>query len=138
MSDYYDIKKLCALSRIEIDDSKIQQTTEKIKEIISFFNKLDELELKEEDGNNDFENFSQLTNGLNNTTTTSSEKESRNDNSIKFEKEFDDLRNDEHIDKLTIFKNNNSNDKNKNKNNTSQFHFKFHNHKNGYIIGPRI
>src|ERR671920_462054 len=101
MSDYYDIKKLCALSRIEIDDSKIQQTTEKIKEIISFFNKLDELELKEEgDGNNN--------------STTSSDKESRNDNSIKFEKEFDDLRNDEHIDKLTIFKNNNSNDKNKN------------------------
>ena len=137
MSDYYDIKKLCSLSRIEIDESKIQQTTEKIKEIISFFNKLDELELKEEeDGNNAFENLSHSTTALNNNTTTSSDKESRNDNSIKFEKEFDDLRNDEHIDKLTIFKNNNSNDKNKN--NTSQFHFKFHNHKNGYIIGPRI
>ncbi len=136
MSDYYDIKKLCSLSRIEIDESKIQQTSEKIKEIISFFNKLDELELKEEDGNNAFENLSQLTTALDNNTTTSSDKESRNDNSIKFEKEFDDLRNDEHIDKLTIFKNNNLN--NKNKNNASQFHFKFHNNKNGYIIGPRI
>ena len=136
MSDYYDIKKLCTLSRIEIDESKIQQTSEKIKEIISFFNKLDELELKEEDGNNTFENLSQSTTAIDNNTTTSSDKESRNDNSIKFEKKFDDLRNDEHIEKLTIYKSNNLNDKNKN--NTSLFHFKFHNHKNGYIIGPRI
>ena len=137
MSDNYDIKKLCTLSRIEIDESKIQQTSEKIKEIISFFNKLDELELKEEDGNNTFENLSQSTTTISTTTnTTSPEKELRNDSSIKFEKKFDDLRNDEHIDKLTIFKNNNLNDKNKN--NTSQFHFKFHNNKNGYIIGPRI
>jgi Asp-tRNA(Asn)/Glu-tRNA(Gln) amidotransferase C subunit len=51
MSDYYDLRKLCALSRIEIDDLKIQQTAEKIKEIISFFNKLDEFELNEKDNN---------------------------------------------------------------------------------------
>ena len=40
-----DIKKLCALSRLEIDESEIQITSDKIKEIILFFNKLDEFEL---------------------------------------------------------------------------------------------
>ena len=45
--------------RIEIDESKIQQTTEKIKEIISFFNKLDEFELNEKDDNNTYENLPQ-------------------------------------------------------------------------------
>jgi len=39
-----DIKKLCALSRLEIDESEIQKTSDKIKEIILFFNKLDEFE----------------------------------------------------------------------------------------------
>ena len=44
MSEYYDIKKLCTLSRLEIGESEIQQTANKIKEIITFFNKLDEFE----------------------------------------------------------------------------------------------
>jgi aspartyl/glutamyl-tRNA(Asn/Gln) amidotransferase C subunit len=39
-----DIKKLYALSRLEIDESEIQKTSDKIKEIILFFNKLDEFE----------------------------------------------------------------------------------------------
>lgn len=39
-----DIKKLCVLSRLEIDESEIQKTSDKIKEIILFFNKLDEFE----------------------------------------------------------------------------------------------
>ena len=39
-----DIKKLCTLSRLEIDESEIQKTSDKIKEIILFFNKLDEFE----------------------------------------------------------------------------------------------
>jgi aspartyl/glutamyl-tRNA(Asn/Gln) amidotransferase C subunit len=47
-TDYYDIKKLCILSRLEIEESEFQKTSEKIKEIISFFNKLDEFELDEE------------------------------------------------------------------------------------------
>jgi aspartyl/glutamyl-tRNA(Asn/Gln) amidotransferase C subunit len=37
-----DIKKLCTLSRLEIDESEIQKTSDNIKEIILFFNKLDE------------------------------------------------------------------------------------------------
>jgi len=39
-----DIKKLCTLSRLEIDEAEIQKTSDKIKEIILFFNKLDEFE----------------------------------------------------------------------------------------------
>jgi aspartyl/glutamyl-tRNA(Asn/Gln) amidotransferase C subunit len=45
MSNYKDIKELCAQSRLEIGEHEIQKTSEKIKEIILFFNKLDELEL---------------------------------------------------------------------------------------------
>jgi aspartyl/glutamyl-tRNA(Asn/Gln) amidotransferase C subunit len=39
-----DIKKLCTLARLEIDESEIQKTSDNIKEIILFFNKLDEFE----------------------------------------------------------------------------------------------
>ena len=39
-----DIKKLYALSRLEINESEMQKTSDKIKEIILFFNKLDEFE----------------------------------------------------------------------------------------------
>ncbi len=39
-----DIEKLCTLSRLEIDEAEIQKTSGKIKEIILFFNKLDEFE----------------------------------------------------------------------------------------------
>jgi aspartyl/glutamyl-tRNA(Asn/Gln) amidotransferase C subunit len=132
MSDYYDIKKLCALSRIEIDESKIQQTTEKIKEIISFFNKLDEFELNEKDNNNNtYENFSQSI------TTSSSDNEAKINNYIKFEKKIDDLRTDEHDERLFIFKKDND-ISHENKNNISLFSFRFHNNKNGYVIGPKI
>ena len=133
MSDYYDIKKLCVLSRIEIEESKIHQTTEKIKEIISFFNKIDEFELKGLDDNNTIANLSQ---SMPTIATTTSNKEDEIDDFIKFEKNIDDLRNDENNDKLNFFKDNESNDKNKN--NTSKFSFKFHHNKNGYVIGPRI
>ena len=44
MSTYKDIKELSTLSRLEIEESEIQKTSVKIKEIISFFNKLDEFE----------------------------------------------------------------------------------------------
>ncbi len=46
-TNYIDIKKLCTLSRLEIDESEIQKTSDKIKETILFFNKLDELELND-------------------------------------------------------------------------------------------
>jgi|SRR6476620_893312 len=118
MSDYYDIKKLCSLSRIEIDESKIQQTTEKIKEIISFFNKLDEFELNEKGDNDTYGNLPQSI-----PTTSTSDNEEKIDNYIKFEKKINDLRDD-------------SNDENNNY--TSLFSFRFHNNKNGYVIGPRI
>jgi aspartyl/glutamyl-tRNA(Asn/Gln) amidotransferase C subunit len=48
MSNYKDIKELCTQSRLEIGEHEIQKTSDKIKEIILFFNKLDELELNEE------------------------------------------------------------------------------------------
>jgi len=136
MSDYYDIKKLCSLSRIEIDESKFQQTSEKIKEIISFFNKLDEFELNEKEDNNAFENLPQSITTFTTTTAASSDKETKIDNYIKFEKKMNDLRNDEHNNKLTFFKDNNTNDVSTD--NNSQFRFKFHNYKNGYVVGPRI
>jgi Asp-tRNA(Asn)/Glu-tRNA(Gln) amidotransferase C subunit len=134
MSDYYDIKKLCALSRIEIDESKFQHTTEKIKEIISFFNKLDEFKLNEKDDNNAFENLSQSI-----TTTSTSNNEKKIDCYIKFEKKIDDLRNDDHDERLQSFRKDiDSSEENKGKNDTSLFNFRFHNNKNGYVIGPRI
>ena len=132
MSDNYDIKKLCALSRIEIDESKIQQTAEKIKEIISFFNKLDEFELNEKDDNNTLENFS-----LSIPTSFTSDNEPKINSYIKLEKELDDLRSDEHDERLRFIKK--ENDKNhENKNFSSLSRFKFHHNKNGYVIGPRI
>ncbi|HXT83824.1 MAG TPA: hypothetical protein VN704_05765 [Verrucomicrobiae bacterium] len=110
MSNYYDIKKLCHLSRLEIDDSEIQQTAEKIKEIISFFNKLDEFEMSEsnEDSNNKNNSYS---------------------NPLKLEKKLNHLRDDIPNKKINI----NSEDIN-----NSLFDFKFHIKKNGYVIGPKI
>ncbi len=68
-TNYNDIKKLCTLSRLEIDESEMQKTSEKIKEIILFFNKLDEFELNDDDQEISF-------------------------NYMKIEKEIDDLRDD--------------------------------------------
>jgi len=70
MSDYYDVKKLCALSRLEIVDSEFQKTADKIKETMAFFNKLDEFEI-----------------------VTDDERQAP-DNSIKMEKRINDLRDD--------------------------------------------
>ncbi len=39
-----DIKKLFTLSRLEFNESEIQKISDNIKEIILFFNKLDEFE----------------------------------------------------------------------------------------------
>ncbi len=44
-----DIKKLCNLSKLEIPDSDIEITTNKIKEIILFFDKIDKFSSKEQD-----------------------------------------------------------------------------------------
>jgi aspartyl/glutamyl-tRNA(Asn/Gln) amidotransferase C subunit len=49
MSDYDVVKKLCNLSRLEIGESEFQKTADKIKETISFFDKLDELEMVMDD-----------------------------------------------------------------------------------------
>ena len=131
MSDYYDLRKLCALSRIEIDDLKIQQTTEKIKEIISFFNKLDEFELNENDNNDASGGISQPEI----TTTTTSNNKIEINNYIKFEKDIDDLRSDEHDTGMNFKKDNDADNENKK---AASFSFRFHNNKNGYVIGPRI
>jgi aspartyl/glutamyl-tRNA(Asn/Gln) amidotransferase C subunit len=71
MSDYYDVKKLCALSRLEIAESEFQKTEDKIKETMAFFNKLDEFEIVMDD-----------------------EQGASPDNSIKMEKRINDLRDD--------------------------------------------
>ena len=111
MSDCYDLKKLCLLSRLEIDESKIQQTAEKIEEIISFFNKLDEFEISEPNEK------------LNNSDSNS------NLNLLKLEKKLNNLRND--------VPNKNSDSSLDSKTNLL-FNFKFHSKKDGYVIGPKI
>jgi aspartyl/glutamyl-tRNA(Asn/Gln) amidotransferase C subunit len=112
MSEYYDIKKLCALSKLEIEDSEIQQTDNKIKEIISFFNKLDEFEMNEViPSNPDF--------GI---TSVSG-------NYLTIEKKMNDLRDDLPQKKI---------DSKYGIEEDISFNFKYHNKKNGYIIGPRI
>ena len=110
MSDYYDIKKLCVLSRLEIDDSEIQQTDDKIKEIITFFNKLDEFEINEKNSNNQ-----DIVNAY------------ASDNYLKLEKKMIDLRDDLPIKKI---------DSNFGIKEDISFNFKFHDKRNGYVIGP--
>ena len=115
MSDNEDIKKLCILSRLEIDGSKIHQTADKIKEILSFFNKLDEFEF-DSNGNAD--------NNIINQNLSMDKISCDNKNFLKNEKNLDNLRPDEP---------NNIKEKTK-----QQFTFNFHHQKNGYVIGPRI
>lgn len=129
MSTNEDIKKLCFLSRVEIDDSKINQTTDKIKEIISFFNKLDE--------------FDTITNNANDTLKQSlSADEISNvsrvyDNFVRFEKRLNDLRED---DPHKILDNTESEKEifNNLVKDAQQFIFNFRYQKNGFVIGPRI
>jgi Asp-tRNA(Asn)/Glu-tRNA(Gln) amidotransferase C subunit len=112
MSDYYDIRKLCLLSRLEIDDAEVQQTGDKIKETISFFNKLDEFEMNEPSSDNP-------------DIIIASEQGTY----LKFEKKINDLRDDtphKKIDSSCDLKEN------------TLFDFKFHPKKNGYVIGPKI
>jgi Asp-tRNA(Asn)/Glu-tRNA(Gln) amidotransferase C subunit len=115
MSDNEDIKKLCILSRLEIDGSKIPQMTDKIKEILSFFNKLDEFE---------FDSYGNDNNNIINQNLSMDEVSSDNNNFLNNEKNLDDLRPDEP---------NEIKEKTK-----QQFTFNFHHQKNGYVIGPRI
>lgn len=116
MSDYYDIKKLCILSRLEIDDFEINKISEKIKEIITFFNKLDEFELNDKE--------------------EAAEQDIAANNYIKLEKKIDDLRDDEPNIKLNVQKKIDV-DIDIEEGDTS-FNFNFLNKKNGYVIGPRI
>ncbi len=117
MSEYYDIKKLYVLSRLELDDSEFQQTDNKIKEIIDFFKKLDEFETDDNIEGNEKED------------------DIAPDNNLKLEKKIDDLRDDipnskldfQKIDANIVIKEEGT-----------AFNFKFHNKKNGYVIGPRI
>ncbi|MGN6708133.1 MAG: hypothetical protein ACTHKF_02160 [Candidatus Nitrosocosmicus sp.] len=115
MSDNEDIKKLCILSRLEIDGSEIHQTADKIKEILSFFNKLDEFE---------FDSNVNADNNIINQNLSMDKISCDNKNFLKNEKNLDNLRLDEP---------NNIKEKTK-----QQFTFKFHHQKNGYVIGPRI
>ncbi len=114
MSDYYDIKKLCILSRLEIGDSEIKKTSEKIKEIITFFNKLDEFELNDKEA--------------------ADEEDISANNYMKSEKQIYDLRDDKPNLKLNVQK---KIDIDSEEGDTS-FNFNFLNKKNGYVIGPRI
>ncbi|MGN6348305.1 MAG: Asp-tRNA(Asn)/Glu-tRNA(Gln) amidotransferase subunit GatC [Candidatus Nitrosocosmicus sp.] len=115
MSDNEDIKKLCILSRLEIDGSEIHQTADKIKEILSFFNKLDEFE---------FDSNVNADNNIINQNLSMDKISCDNKNFLRNEKNLDNLRLDEP---------NNIKEKTK-----QQFTFNFHHQKNGYVIGPRI
>lgn len=114
MSDYYDIKKLCIISRLEIDDFEIHKTSEKIKEIITFFNKLDEFELNDKEA--------------------TAEQDIAANNYMKLEMKIDDLRDDKPNLILNVQK---KIDIDIEEGDTS-FNFNFLNKKNGYVIGPRI
>ena len=121
MSEYHDIKKLCALSRLEIEDSEVQQTANKIKEIITFFNKLDEFEPSE------------------NIEGHKKQNDIITDSYLKMEKNIDDLRDDNPNIKLDLQKKGaNINIKEKEEVNNFNFNFNFHMKKNGYVIGPKI
>jgi Asp-tRNA(Asn)/Glu-tRNA(Gln) amidotransferase C subunit len=119
MSEYHDIKKLCFLSRLEIEGSEIQQTANKIKEIITFFNKLDEFE-----PDDNIEEHKQ-------------QNESMTDSYLKLELNVNDLRDDNPVIKLDLQKQGANTDI-KEKEDVTTFNFNFHMKKNGYVIGPRI
>jgi aspartyl/glutamyl-tRNA(Asn/Gln) amidotransferase C subunit len=87
MSDYYDVKKLCALSRLEIVESEFQKTADKIKETMDFFNKLDEFEIVMEDKQGAPDNPIKMEKGINDLrddTPKSGEKTTDTDNNIPF------------------------------------------------------
>jgi aspartyl/glutamyl-tRNA(Asn/Gln) amidotransferase C subunit len=119
MSEYHDIKKLCFLSRLEIEDSEIQQTSNKIKEIITFFNKLDEFE-----PDDNIEGHKQ-------------QNDSITDSYLKLELNVNELRDDNPVIKLDLQKQGANTDI-KEKEDVTIFNFNFHMKKNGYVIGPRI
>lgn len=47
MSLEIDVRKLCELSKLEIPDAMIQETSEKVRDVLSLFNKLDEFDISE-------------------------------------------------------------------------------------------
>ena len=47
MSGEIDVKKLCELSKLEIPDEMILETSKKVGEVMSLFDKLDELDIKD-------------------------------------------------------------------------------------------
>ena len=47
MSFEIDVKKLCELSKLEIPDAMIQETSNKVREVLDLFNKLDEFDISE-------------------------------------------------------------------------------------------
>jgi aspartyl/glutamyl-tRNA(Asn/Gln) amidotransferase C subunit len=89
MSDYDDVKKLCTLSRLEIGESEFQKTADKIKETISFFNKLDEFEAVMDGDKNkipdDYIKMEKRIDDLRDDVPKSSEKVTDTDNDIPFD-----------------------------------------------------
>jgi Asp-tRNA(Asn)/Glu-tRNA(Gln) amidotransferase C subunit len=49
MSNEIEVKKLCELSKLEIPDEMILETSNKIREVMSLFHKLDELDISSAD-----------------------------------------------------------------------------------------
>ena len=87
MSDYYDVKKLYALSRLEIVESEFQKTADKIKETMAFFNKLDEFEIVMDDEQQALDNSIKMEisiNALRDDVSKSCEKTTDNSNNIPF------------------------------------------------------
>jgi Asp-tRNA(Asn)/Glu-tRNA(Gln) amidotransferase C subunit len=137
------IRKLCNLSRLEIEDSEFEKTSGKIKETLEFFGKLDEFKMDQEDKSESNDAI-----------------EIPKENNIRIEKSFDELRDDV----PRVMSSNTVNNPNlisgtsttssttttskvtesiqeKNTKNSpldSFNEFTFLNTKRGYVIGPRI
>jgi aspartyl/glutamyl-tRNA(Asn/Gln) amidotransferase C subunit len=130
MSTNEDIKKLCILSRLEMDDYERGQTVDKIKEIISFFNKLDEFDLSGNADNSMVDNNNRSKDEISNGNRIA-------DTFIQSEKKFEDLREDASYNVLDNIQLANKSNSNINPF-IHQFEFTFRHQKNGFIIGPKI
>jgi len=99
MAKGIDIKKLCELAKLEIPEQNMIEISRKVEEVLLMFDKLD--------------NFSE----------ESSEVRSIND--LKYEVDFEDLRDDKPKPAFEL-------------SNNTQAKFKLKNIKEGFILGPRI
>jgi Asp-tRNA(Asn)/Glu-tRNA(Gln) amidotransferase C subunit len=133
-----NIRKLCNLARLEIENSEFEKTSSKIKETLEFFGKLDEfkIDLEEQSGNNNVVEIPPA-------------------GSMRIEKSFDELRDDIPRARLSDTEDNSNlcdgtttSTSDVSETATGRYennsfldgfnNFTFLNTKRGYVIGPRI